>query len=278
MLPAGIGRPSESQWSSPLHLARKGPTGWRPCGDFRALNNRTLPDRHPVRHIHDFTNNIEGCTVLSTIDLVKAYQQIPVNADDICKTAITTPFGLYEFPFMTFGLRNAGQTFQRFIDEVLRDLKFCYAYIDDILVFSRSEEEHRTHLRLLFQRLAAYGLILNVQKCHFGQPEVRFLGYMVSATGIRPPTDRVQAILDYPLPKTAQGLRRFIGMFDFYRRFIKHASKLEAPLHDALRLTRLSTNHLDSNSRATFLQLQRKHRFRNSINASTYRRTTGSFH
>ena len=124
MLPAGIGRPSESQWSSPLHLARKGPTGWRPCGDFRALNNRTLPDRHPVRHIHDFTNNIEGCTVLSTIDLVKAYQQIPVNADDICKTAITTPFGLYEFPLMTFGLRNAGQTFQRFIDEVLRDLKF----------------------------------------------------------------------------------------------------------------------------------------------------------
>uniref|UniRef100_A0ABD2VXH6 Reverse transcriptase domain-containing protein n=1 Tax=Trichogramma kaykai TaxID=54128 RepID=A0ABD2VXH6_9HYME len=138
MLQAGVCRPSESQWSSPLHLARKGKNGWRPCGDFRGLNSRTIPDRYPVRHIHDFANNIGGSTIFSTIDLVKAYQQIPVNPDDICKTAITTPFGLYEFPFMTFGLKNAGQTFQRFIDEVTRGLPFCYVYIDDILIYSRS--------------------------------------------------------------------------------------------------------------------------------------------
>ncbi|XP_023314763.1 uncharacterized protein LOC111693661 [Trichogramma pretiosum] len=234
MLQLGVCRPSESPWSSPLHLARKGANNWRPCGDFRSLNSRTLPDRYPVRHIHDFSNDIDGCVIFSTIDLVKAYQQIPVHLDDICKTAITTPFGLYEFPFMTFGLKNAGQTFQRFMDEVTRGLPFCYVYIDDILVYSRSKEEHKQHLRQLFARLHEYGLVLNADKCKFGLDSVQFLGYTVSTDGIRPPAERIQAIVDYPLPKTAQGLRRFIGKFDFYRRFIPHASELEAPLHDAL--------------------------------------------
>ena len=126
------------------------------------------------------------------------------------------PFGLHEFPYMTFVWNNAGQTFQRFIDEVTRGLSFCYVYIDDILIFSRSKAEHRQHLKLLFKRLTQYGLVINLNKCNFGQLEVQFLGYSVSATGIRPPTDRVQAILDYSLPKTAEGLRRFLGLLDFY--------------------------------------------------------------
>ena len=133
MVREGIARRSQSPWSSPLHLVPKKTTGWRPCGDYRFLNARTIPDRYPVKNIQDCSHRIHGSRVFSVVDLVKAYTQIPVNPADVPKTAIITPFGLFEFPFMSFGLRNAGQTFQRFIDEVVSDLDFCFPYLDDIL-------------------------------------------------------------------------------------------------------------------------------------------------
>lgn len=238
MVRCGTARPSTSAWSSPLHMARKRDSTWRPCGDFRALNARTIPDRYPVRHIGDFNQNISGSTVFSTIDLVKAYQQIPVAENDICKTAIITPFGLFDFPFMTFGLRNAGQTFQRFIDEVVQGLNFVYAYVDDILVFSRDAQEHTEHLRALFRRLQQYGVVINPSKCRFGLPEVTFLGYHISAAGTRPPVERITALQNFPLPKTIQGVRRFLGMVNYYRRFLPKAALLQAPLVTAVAETK----------------------------------------
>lgn len=234
MVQAGTATPSSSPWSSPLHLAPKKDATWRPCGDYRALNARTIPDRYPVRHIGDLAHNLRGATVFSTIDLVKAYQQIPVHPPDICKTAIITTFGLFEFPYMSFGLRNAGQTFQRFIDEVTRGLDFVFPYVDDILVFSRDKCQHEKHLHQLFQRLEQYGVVINCEKCVLGANEVTFLGYSISSTGIKPPAHRVEAIKDFPLPKTAQGLRRFLGMLNYYRQFIPKAAQYQAPLIDVL--------------------------------------------
>jgi hypothetical protein len=187
-----------------------------------------------VPHIQDFSQALHGAAVLSTVDLVRAFNQIPVATEDIPKTAITTPFGLFEFPFMTFGLRNAAQTFQCFIDEFLRGLTFCYAYLDDILIASSSQEEHLTHLRTLFQRLEQYGGVIIPAKCVFGQPEVKFLGYLVSGAGTCPLPAKVEAIREYKRPQTVKGLRQFLGMVNFYRRFIPGAARVQAPLNDLL--------------------------------------------
>ena len=165
---------------------------------------------------------------------MKAFHQIPVHLDDVAKTAIITPFGLFEFPYMSFGLRSAAQTFQRFIDEVLRDLDFCYAYIDDVLVASTSEKEHERHLRTLFLRFNEYGVLLNPAKCVFGATEVTFLGYTVSATGIRSLEEKVAAINPFQQPVLVKDFRHFLGILNFYRRFIPQAASIQAPLHAAL--------------------------------------------
>jgi hypothetical protein len=200
MLRNDTARRTESPWFSAPNIVPK-ENGWSSSGDYRALSSRTTPDR--------YFHGLSGCSIFSKIALVRAYNQIPVQAEDIQKMAITTPFGLFEFRFIPLGLLNETQTFQRFMKYILRGLDFYFAYLDDILVFSRSLEV-REHL-LALNQIQRYGIITNPAKRVFRAPEVTFLGYKVSAEGSKPLEKGVTHLQYCHPPKTSSQLRRFLA-------------------------------------------------------------------
>ena len=193
-----------------------------------------IPDRYSIPHIQDFTQRLAGSEVFFTIDLVRAYYQIPVELSDVHKTAVTTPYDLFNFTRTPFGLRNSGQTFQRFIDQVTHVLVFVFVYLDDLLVTSPDHRTHKKHLQILFTLLAEYGIIIGLEKCQFGTAELSLLGHHVCSEGILPLPSAVDAIVNFATPEKQRALRRYLGMVNYYHRFILHCSAKLTSLNNLL--------------------------------------------
>ena len=230
----GICSKASSPWASPLHMVSKSDGSWRPCGDYRRLNLITEPDHYPMPNIIDITNNIGKSRVFSKLDLLKGYFQVPVHPPDVPKTAIVTPFGNYVFHYSTFGLRNSGATFQRMMNSIFGHLPNVVVYIDDMLIFSEDIHQHEQHLRQVLSLLQQNGLIVRQDKCVFAAPVVEFLGHEISGDGIRPLSSKVKAIQDYPTPTTIKELQTFLGMVNYYHRFLPMAASKMASLYNVL--------------------------------------------
>mmetsp|Transcript_5617 Transcript_5617/g.17995 ORF Transcript_5617/g.17995 Transcript_5617/m.17995 type:complete len:941 (-) Transcript_5617:11-2833(-) len=218
-------------------MIKKPDGSYRICIDYRKLNAVTVKDRYPLPNPNMIFDKLAGCSFFSKLDLRWAYWQIRVAEEDVEKTAFRTPLGSYAFRVMGMGLANAAPTFQRLIDTVFRDLDFVSAYLDDIMIASRTAEEHLVHIALVLQRLAEHGLIARESKCVFFANQIKFLGYVFSTSGRTVDTNKVDSIRAIPAPATVYDLQRWLGAVNYYSMFIPEYARRTAPLSDLLKAT-----------------------------------------
>ena len=238
LLEWGIIRPSTSPWSSSVVTAQKKDGGVRICIDYRAVNAVTDPDPYQMPLIEEILDMLASATFISKIDLTKGFHQIPISSPDCAKTAFCTPWGKFEYCFMPFGLRNGPAVFQRLMDRLLhRDKEISQVYIDDIVVFSASWEDHCKDIATVLGRLQEAGLTANVKKCQWGQTCCEFLGHWVGKGKVSPADLKVKAVKDFKVPQTKKAVRQFLGLTGYYRRFIPNFAEHSFHLTEATRKT-----------------------------------------
>ena len=232
LLSKGWIQPSKSPYGAPILFVRKKDGSLRMCVDYRKLNDITKKDRTPLPRIDELLDSLYGANVFSTLDLYKGYHQVRVRERDIQKTAFRTAYGLYEYNVLPFGLCNAPASFQTMMTNVLRPYlgKFCVVYLDDVLIYSKTPEDHLRHIRLVLQELQRHKLHIKLSKCSFGMKSVEFLGHIVESGQIRMDPKKIEAVQNWPIPKNVTEVRGFLGLAGYYRKFIHKFAQMATPL------------------------------------------------
>lgn len=244
MLSQNIIRPSFSPWSAPVWVVPKkmdasGKQKWRVVIDYRKLNEKTIDDRFPIPNITDILDKLGKSKYFSTIDLASGFYQVELHPDSIPKTAFTVEDGHYEFCRLPMGLKNSPRTFQRVMDNVLRGLtnEHCLVYLDDVIIFSSSLQEHIVSLEEVFKRFRNANLKIQLDKTEFLRKEVAYLGHIITPEGVKPNPDKIEAIMRYPIPKTTKEIKQFLGLLGYYRKFIPNFADLTKPFTNCLKRT-----------------------------------------